>query len=336
MAKWTRRPRESRCSCNEYFDSAISQHKKDLLVSNFKSVKAALIGVALALGGASCVYAQQAVEESNPAAQPKTAEEIAKELANPAGSPASIGINLQYTTYDGDLPGAGDQDTLWFVFQPVLPFPVGNNGRNIIVRPAVPVIFDQPVFNAATGTWDSADINLADIGFDAFYSGTTMQGKGRGYLSGVGLAGTLPTATDDDVGGDQWRFGPEVFGGLVRPWGVVGALASHPWDAGGSNKAKFSTTSIQYFYAYSIGNGMQIASSPLITYDWQADSDNAWTVPLGVGLSKTKIIGTTPWKFQGQIQYYAKQPDLFGPEWLFKFTVTPVIMCANHIAVIPA
>ncbi|MDX2411328.1 MAG: hypothetical protein QNK16_04355 [Woeseiaceae bacterium] len=294
-------------------------------MSSFKSIAAALIGLALGLGGASSVYAQQAAEEANATEAPKSAEEIAKEMSNPASALASLSMNLQYTTYDGNLQGAGDQDSSSFIFQPSLPFPVGDKGRNILVRPAVPVLFNQPVFDAAAGTWDSAGVNLADIGFDVVYAGTTMQGKGRGYLSGIGMAGTLPTATDDDVGGDQWRFGPEVFGGIIRPWGIVGALASHQWDVGGSNNTKFSTTSIQYFYAYSIGNGMQIASSPLITYDWEADSDNAWTVPLGIGLSKTKIIGTTPWKFQGQIQYYAKQPDLFGPEWLLKFTATPVI-----------
>lgn len=285
------------------------------------SITAVLTGVVFAFSGMSSAYAG----EADPASQSKSAEEIAKELANPASSLASISMNLQYTTYDGDLPGASDQDSMSFIFQPVLPFPVGDKGRNIIVRPAVPVLFDQPVFKAATGTWESADTNLADIGFDVVYAGTTMTSKGNGYLSGFGLAGTLPTATDDDVGGDQWRFGPEVFGGLVKPWGVVGALASHQWDVGGSNNTSFSTTSIQYFYAYAIGNGMQIASGPLITYDWQADSDDAWTVPLGIGLSKTKIIGKTPWKFQGQIQYYAAQSDPFGPEWLFKFTATPVI-----------
>ena len=162
-------------------------------MSSFKSIAAALIGVVLALGGASSVCAQE-----------KSAEEIAKELANPASSLASLSMNLQYTTYDGNLPGAGDQDSWSFVFQPSLPFPVGDKDRNILVRPAVPLLFNQPVFDGVAGTWDSADINLADIGFDVVYAGTTMTGKGRGYLSGIGMAGTLPTATDDAVGGDQF------------------------------------------------------------------------------------------------------------------------------------
>ena len=59
--------------------------------------------------------------------------------------------------------------------------------------------------------------------------------------------------------------------------------------------------------------GTSTAFSHLITYDWQADSDDAWTVPMGAGLSKTKIIDQTPWKFHGQIQYYAEQSGPFGP-----------------------
>ena len=196
-----------------------------------------LLSIAIAFVAAQLVCLPAGAEE-------KSAEEIAKELANPASSLASLSMNLQYTSYTGDLPGASDQDSQSFIFQPSLPFPVGDKGKNILFRPAVPVLFSQPVFDGPTDTWNSAGTDLADIGFDVVYAGTTMQGEGRGYLSGIGLAGTLPTATDDAVGGDQWRLGPEVFGGIIRPWGVLGGLASHQWDVGGSNNSKFSTTSI--------------------------------------------------------------------------------------------
>jgi hypothetical protein len=71
-----------------------------------------LTASALTLGGVSGVYAQE-----------KSAAEIAKGLANPASSLASISTSLQYTTYDGDLPRSGDQDSLSFVFQPVVQNP---------------------------------------------------------------------------------------------------------------------------------------------------------------------------------------------------------------------
>ncbi len=259
------------------------------------------------------------------AAEPKSADEVAKELANPAGSLTSLNFNLQYTEFTGDLPNSDDQNSTSLIFQPVLPFPVGNKGHRIIFRPAFTVLFDQPLFNPAKMDFDNAHANLADSGFDLVYAGTTMTDKKDGFLWGVGLAGTLPTASNDDVGGEQWRFGPELFGGVIREWGLVGALVSNQWDTGGSNDNAYSTTTAQYFYAYGLGGGWQISSSPIITYDWQADSDEALTLPLGVGLAKTTMIGDQPWKFQFQVQKFVVQPDSFGPDWLVKLTVTPVI-----------
>ena len=80
---------------------------------------------------------------------------------------------------------------------------MGDKGRNVIFRPAVPLLFDQPVFDAARGDFDRADVNFGDIGFDLVYSGNEVTDKEqkKGYLWGFGAAGTLPTATDDDVGG---------------------------------------------------------------------------------------------------------------------------------------
>jgi hypothetical protein len=267
-------------------------------------------------------------------AEAKSADEIAKELANPAGSLASLNNNIQYTTFKGDIPGADSQDTWSYVFQPVLPFPVGDTGNRIIFRPAFSVPIDQPVFSAGKGEFDDLDVNLGDTTYDLVYAGTEMTDKVNkaGYLWGVGAAGTVPTATNNALGGDQWRLGPEVFGGLIRHWGVVGALVSNQWNLGGgdggpgSNDQDYSFTTAQYFYAYGLGKGWQVAASPVITYDWKAeDSDQALTVPVGVGLAKTTKLGSKPWKFQGQVQYYVEQPDAFGPEWLFKLTITPVI-----------
>ena len=130
------------------------------------------------------------------AAQEKSADEVAKELSNPAGSLASLSNNIEYTTFKGDLPGAGDQDAWAYTFQPVLPFPVGDQGRRIIFRPLVPVPLNQPVFKVNKGKFEDADVNLGDITFDLVYAGTEMKDKHSGYLWGIGGAGTLPTATD--------------------------------------------------------------------------------------------------------------------------------------------
>jgi hypothetical protein len=85
--------------------------------------------------------------------------------------------------------------------------------------------------------------------------------------------------------------GPELFGGIIRPWGLAGGLVSNQWDVAGSNDTSYSVLTAQYFYAIGLGQGWQIAASPVITCDWNADSDEALSLPRGIGLAKTTKIG---------------------------------------------
>ena len=79
----------------------------------------------------------------------KSADEVAKELANPNNSLASLTFKNQYRWYTGDLPDADDQSNYTLLFQPVFPFSMGTSASggkgNLFVRPAFPILFDQPV-----------------------------------------------------------------------------------------------------------------------------------------------------------------------------------------------
>ncbi len=144
------------------------------------------------------------------------------------------------------------------------------------------------------------------------------------------MAGTLPTATESAFGGDQWRLGPELFGGLIRKWGVFGALVNNQWNLNGGggtagHNQDFNTTFFQYFYGINLGNGWQVLSAPVITYDWNAVSDEALTLPLGAGIAKTLMIGNTTWRFQVEVWNYVVKPDSFGGDWALTFDFRPVI-----------
>ena len=69
----------------------------------------------------------------------------------------------------------------------------------------------------------SQGADLGDIGFDAAI--------GKSFPSGMQLIGgmvvTVPPATDDDLGLDQWLLGPEAFVGWKFQRGFLGALVSH-------------------------------------------------------------------------------------------------------------
>jgi hypothetical protein len=64
---------------------------------------------------------------------------------------------------------------------------------------------------------------------------------------------------------------------------------------------------------------------PNIIVGWTADSDDRWSVPVGLGASLTTKIFNIPMKFQAEAQYYVVKPDVLGSEWNFRFVVTPVI-----------
>ncbi len=253
-------------------------------------------------------------------AQEKSAEEIAQELSNPTSALAGLGSNLDFRAFDGNLPGAGNQNSFTYLFQPSLPFPQ-KNGYNLLVRPAIPLIFQAPVPDGVGG-FRNEGVALGNIGYDVAY-GTTYD---SGVLFLFGVVGELPTNTDSDVGADQWRLGPEVAVGLVKKWGVVGALITHKVDVAGDSTPDTSITGGQYFYAFPLPKTFQIAAGPSWSYDHNASSGNKLTLPLGIGLSKTTVTAKgMPLKFAVQYWHYVESPDAFGPDWQIRFNFTPVI-----------
>ncbi len=248
-----------------------------------------------------------------------TAEEIAAELSNPNSAMGTMSLNFDYVAFKGDLPGSGGQTAYRMTFQPGLPYPLSDT-TNLFVRPAVPLIFKQDVPRAGGG-FSSKGVDLGDIGFDvalakSFSNGVVLLG---------GVVGTLPTATDDALGSDQWLLGPEAVVALVRPWGVLGLLVTQRWDVAGEGDFDTNITGGQYFYTFNLGGGWQLSGSPTFSYNHEAKSGDAWTFPIAAGVSRTTVIGGRPWKFGLQLWHYLESPDTFGPDYQIRFTVSPVV-----------
>ena len=248
-----------------------------------------------------------------------SAAEVAAALSDPNTNMGTMNFQFDYIGYDGDIPGAGSANATRMLFQPSLPYKLTDT-TNLFIRPAIPVIFSQDVPQQGGG-FSSEGVDLGDIGFDASL-GKTLPG---GIVLLGGVAGTLPTATNDSLGLDQWLLGPEAAVALVRPWGVVGTLVSHQWDVAGEDDYDTSITGGQYFYAFNLKDGWQINASPTFSYNHKASSGNEWTFPLAVGVSKTTFIGGRPWKFGLQYWHYVESPDNFGPDFQVRFTVSPVV-----------
>ena len=133
---------------------------------------------------------------------------------------------------------------------------------------------------------------------------------------GVGPSLTVPTATDDSLGSEKWSAGPAAVA-LAMPgnW-VVGTLIRQLWSfAGDDDRQDVNQTLIQPFVNYNFPGGWYAVSSPIITANWEASSDDTWTVPVGGGLGKIFRIGGQAMNAQLQGFYNVERPE-YGPDWL--------------------
>ncbi len=71
--------------------------------------------------------------------------------------------------------------------------------------------------------------------------------------------------------------------------------------------------------------GWQSIGSPQWSYNHEARSGDAWTVPVGVGISKTSIFSGRPWKMSFQYWNFIEAPEAFTTEHQLRFTVGPVV-----------
>jgi hypothetical protein len=102
---------------------------------------------------------------------------------------------------------------------------------------------------------------------------------------------------------------------------VLGGLFSQLWpvsDAGGEPKTDLMT--IQPFVNYNFGGGWAASFAPIITANWDATDGNEWTVPLGLGITRTTVFNGRPMNVGFQYYYNVKHPDGAAGEQ-FRFTL---------------
>lgn len=268
----------------------------------------------------------------------KSLDDIARALSNPVSAISYTANDYEYRSYQGDLPGADDQTGEVFLFRPSFGIPLAN-GKNILMRAAIPVVLAQPKYIAdreyydflirqkadtmpTDGAFETGHSFQGDIFYDLAYGGVDE----NGWIHMYGLAGVLATSKDSSAARNQYLLGPEFAFGKETEWGVLGAWVSHVVDVAGGSSANIDSqlTSARVFFAYSLGNGWQLFSNPIITYDWEAASGNKLLLPIGGGISKVTRIGRMPLKLSMDVQNYIVSPDAYGPEWLLTFSVVPV------------
>jgi len=223
-------------------------------------------------------------------------EDLAKKTQNPVADMISLPFQNNFNF------GVGPDNDLQYVLniQPVWPFKLTEDW-NLITRTILPVIY-QP--ELAPGFGD--EFGLGDTLFTGFLS-PRKPGK---LIWGAGPAVLIPTSTDESLGVGQWGLGPSgVVLTMQGPW-VYGALVNNVWSFEGDYNAML----IQPFINYNFPSHWYVCSSPIVTANWEADSDNQWTVPIGGGAGKVFHLGKQPVNCQAQVFYNLETPD-GGPNW---------------------
>jgi len=102
------------------------------------------------------------------------------------------------------------------------------------------------------------------------------------------------------------------------------------WDfAGDSDREDVNLTNLQYFLYYNINKTTSIGAAPNIIANWEQNSDNRFTVPVGLGINKTFQFGKVPVRFGLEVHYSIIKPDdIVASEWDFRFFISPAVPSA--------
>lgn len=239
-----------------------------------------------------------------------------KKLAALAQNPIAnaISLPLQYNYNDGYGSDHNNNGSILNI-QPVIPFKVGQNW-NLITRTIIPVV-DLPINNAGDSKSGIGDINLA-----LFMSPSKMSGS---WIWGAGFVTSFDSASNDSLGAGKTSMGPTAIALTSSgPW-TYGALAQNIWDVSGDDdRADVNAMLLNPFINYNIpkSGGWYLTAAPNITANWEADSGDRWTVPIGGGVGKVFKIGKQA--VNAKLAYYKNIETVTGgpdDQVQFQFTL---------------
>ena len=204
--------------------------------------------------------------------------DIVKQSQNPVASLISVPVqnNLEF----GVGPKGEQADVL--NLEPVIPLHLTADW-NLITRTIVPFLY-EPYLGPGVGNTGG----LGDINFSMYLS----PAKTGTLIWGVGPSVTFPTASEHLLGQGKYSAGLSGAALSIRgPW-VLGVLLTDVSSVGGEvNRKNVNQMLIQPFMDLNFSHGWYLASSPMITADWKAQSANRWTVPIGGGGGRLFLIG---------------------------------------------
>jgi hypothetical protein len=279
-------------------------------------------------------------------------EEVSRMMDNPLGNLWIIFMENDLMRYRGD-PARHSKWINSFTIQPILPVPLTKNW-NLVTRPIIPLVsapllsLSAPDFGDCPGNCNTpprnpgALLSLVDASRETAWGDIMVWSMlspseprelpdGSKFVWGLGPAARFPTATEDQFGSERYSFGPSQV--LMRlpakdgKWTLGLFHQHHLWSIGGNDdRARVKTSQIQYIWYWKPPwEGWSIGAAPMIDVNWEADNDDKWSIPIGIGASKTMFLGPMPIRMGAEFNWFVKSPDNYGKKFMIKFYIVPVI-----------
>ena len=252
------------------------------------------------------------------------ADDLQAQSQNPVASLVSLPIESS-AYFEA---GPSEENAYSTLIKPVYPVQLSENW-NLINRFIAPVIYleGQDAVGPPDASFELAgsevfpgsgsEFGLGNLQYQAFFS-PARPGK---LIWGAGPAFELPTNTDKKLGSDTWSAGIAAVGLTIRGSWVVGLLLQNIWDVSSeSGEPDVNRATVQPILNYNLDNGWYLSATTTISANWEADSGNEWTVPLGGGAGRLVRFGKQPVDFKLMAFSNVEKPD-FGPDWSAQFTV---------------
>jgi hypothetical protein len=247
-----------------------------------------------------------------------TGEESASELNRKLTNPVSSIWSIQFQFNNFELNNGQWNNNC--NFQPVMPVSLTKD-LNLITRPVLPVYNIVP--HETHPDEFARDAGLGDLALVELLS----PANSGNWVLGAGPTAIFPTATSEFTGQGKWQLGPSFVAGYLTKQYFIGVFPQQWWSIGGQHgKPNTNQMNLQPIASIFFGEGWSLGYSGNILADWNApQSEDVWTVPIGLGLGKVMKLGRLPVKINLAVQYMPVHPRISGQEWNVQVSITPVM-----------
>ena len=240
---------------------------------------------------------------------------MAKKAQDPLGDVRAL-MTDNTIAFDG---GPNDDTTYAFQFQPVYAIP--NESRwNMILRAIIPVIGVEPGVVLPPLGPDPIPPQDSSWGVSDTLVQYIFSPKGDSNIKwGIGPQVSLRTHTGDRQAGPGWGGGVAavVFCGAGN-W-ALGAIGMQHW---GELNYSVGTLQLIAMYNFESTPGMYLGYNNAMTFNWEANSSNALTLPLGATFGRTLPLSGGSGIDLSIGAYKLVERPTNAPRWQLKFGIS--------------